>query len=98
MIHGSSVRGEAEEDTEQAWFTLETIRPEEGERFHAEIRATLDYIEAWPRGFQVRYRFYRFAPLAVFRYHMVYSIEREFIVVHRIRHMHQCPLERYYGR
>jgi plasmid stabilization system protein ParE len=88
---------EAEEDIDQAWFALETGRPGTGVRFHQDIRETLDYIEMWPRGFRVRYQHYRFVPLALFRYHIIYSIEGEFIVVHRIRHMHQFPLKRYSG-
>jgi plasmid stabilization system protein ParE len=88
---------EADHDIDEAWSTLETSRPGEGERFHAEVRATMAYIELWPRGFQIRYSHYRFVPLAIFRYHIIYSIEGEFIVVHRIRHMHQKPLKRYFG-
>jgi plasmid stabilization system protein ParE len=88
---------EADRDIDEAWFALETGHPGEGERFHADIRATMAYIEGWPRGFQIRYGHYRFVPLAVFRYHIIYSIEGEFIVVHRIRHMHQRPLKRYFG-
>jgi len=88
---------EAEEDIEQARLFLEAYKDGLGERFRAEIRAALDYIEVWPRGFQIRYEFYRFAPLAMFRYQIIYSIEGEYIVVHRIRHMRQRPLKRYFG-
>jgi len=88
---------EAEEDIEQARLFLEAYRAGLGERFRAEIRATLDYIEVWPRGFQIRYQFYRFAPLAMFRYQIIYSSEGEHIVVHRIRHMRQRRLKRYFG-
>lgn len=89
---------EAEEDIEVARLFLEAEKRGLGERFHADIRATMDYIEAWPRGFQIRYRYYRFAPLVLFRYHIIYSIEGEYIVVHRVRHMHQRPLKKYFGR
>lgn len=91
------IASEAEEDIELARLFLEADRPGLGERFHADIHATLDYIEAWPRGFQVRHRHYRFAPLTVFRYHIIYSIEGAYIVVHRIRHMHQRPLKRFFS-
>ena len=66
---------EADADIEEAWFSMETSRPGEGERFHADIRATIDHIELWPRGFQIRFRHYRLVPLAIFPYHIIYSIE-----------------------
>jgi hypothetical protein len=42
---------EADRDIDEAWISLETGHPGEGERFYADIRATLAYIERWPRGF-----------------------------------------------
>jgi hypothetical protein len=42
---------EADEDIDEAWISLETGRPGEGVRFHADIRTTMAYIERWPRGF-----------------------------------------------
>jgi len=88
---------EADRDIDEAWFSLETGRPGEGERFQVDIRTTMAYIERWPRGFQIRYGHYRFVPLAIFRYHIIYSIEGKFIVVHRIRHMHQRSFKRSFG-
>ncbi len=88
---------EAEEDIELARLFYEAEALGLGERFHADVLATLDYIGLWPKGFQLRYLHYRFAPLAVFPFHIIYSLEGDFIVVHRIRHMHQRPLRRYFG-
>ncbi|MGV9012575.1 MAG: type II toxin-antitoxin system RelE/ParE family toxin [Flavobacteriales bacterium] len=67
-------------------------------RFHQDVLQTLRYLAQFPAGIQVRSKVYRYAPLKAFRYHLVYSIEGMVVVVHRIRHMHQRSLKRYFGR
>ena len=89
---------DADKDIEKVWFHFETERPGKGDLFHADVLDTIGYILQYPGGFQLRYRHFRFAPLAVFRYYIIYSIEDEAIVIHRIRHMHQRPMKRYFGR
>ena len=48
---------EAGEDIELARLFYETQRHGLGDRFHHEVRVAMDYIEASPKGFQVRYRY-----------------------------------------
>lgn len=57
---------------------------------------TLRYLAQFPAGIQVRSKVYRYAPLQVLRYHLVYSIEGMVVVVHRVRRMYQRPLKRYF--
>ena len=40
---------------------------------------------------------FRFAPLRKYKYQVIFSIGQNRITVHRIRHMHQRPLKRYFG-
>ena len=61
------------------------------------MEATLAYIEKFPKGIQVRRSPFRFAPLAVFRYSIIYALEGDDLVVYRVRHMLQKPLKRYFG-
>ena len=68
------------------------------DRFRHELIKTFSYILQHPGGFQIQYRNYRYAPLAVFHYQVIYSFRGRTITVHRIRHMRQEPLKRYSGR
>ena len=65
------------------------------------IRDALEHclriILQFPRGAQVRHTIYRSAPIEEFGYHIIYSIRKNCIVVHRVRHMHRKPLKRYFG-
>lgn len=88
---------EAGEDIELARLFYEAQRHGLGDRLHHEVRVAMDYIEASPKGFQVRYQYYRFAPIGVFPYIIIYSLEGEFIVIHRVRHTSQRPLRRFFG-
>ncbi|MBK9419827.1 MAG: type II toxin-antitoxin system RelE/ParE family toxin [Flavobacteriales bacterium] len=63
--------------------------------FNAEVIETLRYVLQFPRGYQVRFEKYRFAHLGAFQYSLIYSLEKDKIVVHRVRHMRQKPLKRY---
>lgn len=92
------VSTEAEEDIEQARAWFDGDHNGVGERFDADVLATLRYIEAHPGHFQVRFRHYRYAPLTIFRYHVIYSVEGPFVVVHRVRHMHRRTLKRFFGK
>ncbi len=69
-----------------------------GVRFRTDLEHSLRIIQQYPQGAQVRYRSYRSIPIETFSYHLIYSVRTNCIVVHRIRHMHQRPLRRYFGR
>ncbi|MFN6177377.1 MAG: type II toxin-antitoxin system RelE/ParE family toxin [Flavobacteriales bacterium] len=69
-----------------------------GPRFREELERCWRYIVQYPNGFQIRFRQFRYAPLDVFPYHVIYSVGQQSIVVHRICHMHQRPLKRYFGK
>ena len=87
----------AEEDIDGIRITLDTDGLNLSERFHQDVAQTLRYIAQFPGGIQIRSKFYRYVPLQIFRYHLIYSIEGDFVVVHRVRHMHQRPLKLYFG-
>jgi hypothetical protein len=84
-------------DATEAQRFLEGVTTDAGPRFREELERCWRYIAQYPRGSQIRYRNYRYAPLDVFPYHVVYSVGERSIVVHRIRHMHQAPLKRFFG-
>ncbi|MEO5586036.1 MAG: type II toxin-antitoxin system RelE/ParE family toxin [Flavobacteriales bacterium] len=88
----------AENEIEEIRNSLGSDGFELSDRFHLDVLQTLRYIAQFPGGVQIRSKMYRYAPLQAFRYHLIYSIEGEVAVVHRIRHMHQRPLRRYFGR
>ncbi len=67
------------------------------QRFEEEVDRTIGYISQFPNGFPMGRLPFRFAPLAKFRYFVIYTIEDDAIVVYRIRHMHQRPMKRYFG-
>ncbi|MGV9012557.1 MAG: type II toxin-antitoxin system RelE/ParE family toxin [Flavobacteriales bacterium] len=92
------VTAAAQKDAAEAQCFLEDSTPDAGPRFREELERCWRYIAQYPGGFQVRYRNFRYAPLAVFNYSVIYSVDMHAIIVHRIRHMHQQPLKRYYGR
>ena len=77
---------------------LEGLTTDAGPRFRQELERCWRYIAQYPYGFQIRHRQFRYAPRAIFRYHVIYSVGERSIVVHRIRHMHQRPLKRFSGR
>ena len=91
------VSSQAEEDIEKNRSYLEAHSPGIEERFHADVMDCLRYIEQHPGAFQIRSKTYRYAPLSIFHFHIVYSIEGSNVVVHRVRHMNQRPLKRYFG-
>ena len=68
------------------------------DRFRQQLIKTFSYILQHPGGFQIRYQNYRYAPLDVFKYHVIYSYRGKMITVHRIRHMRQEQIRRYSGR
>lgn len=67
-------------------------------RFEAALEAELLYIRQFPTGYQVRRPPFHCAMVGHFRYFMIYAVVGEVVVVHRIRHMHQRPLTRYFGQ
>ncbi len=91
------VSAAARKDTADAQRYLEELRTDAGPRFRNELERCWRYIIQYPHGFQIRHRQFRYAPLAVFPYHVIYSVGQRSIVVHRIRHWHQKPLKRYSG-
>lgn len=91
------ISSDAEEDIEKIRVTLIASGPDMGERFHQDVAETLRYLAQFRGGLQVRSKVYRYVPLQIFRYHLIYSIEGTKVVVHRVRHMHQRPLKRYFG-
>ena len=91
------VSAAALKDATDAQRFLEGATTDEGPRFREELERCWRYIIQYPHGFQIRFRQYRYAPLDVFSYHVIYSVGERSIVVHRIRHMHQRPLKRYFG-
>lgn len=91
------VTAAALKDAAEAQRFLEDSTTEAGPRFREELERCWRYIAQYPRSFQVRYRNFRYAPLAVFNYSVIYSVDMYGIVVHRIYHMHQQPLKRYFG-
>jgi len=97
MSLGFQVSAAARKDAADAQRYLEGLTTDAGPRFRDELERCWRYIAQYPNGFQVRHRQFRFAPLDVFPYHVIYSVGQRSIVVHRIRHMHQKPLERYFG-
>jgi plasmid stabilization system protein ParE len=97
MSLGFSVSAVARKDAADAQRYLEGQTIDAGPRFRVELERCWRYIAQYPHGFQVRYRHFRFAPLDVFPYHVIYSVGQHAIVVHRVRHMHQKPLKRFFG-
>ena len=78
-----------------AWFREQDERMEI--RFIAALEAELNYIKRFPRGYQFRKPPYRFAMLNTFKFFLIYVVEEDEVVVHRVRHIHQKPLMRYFG-
>ena len=66
-------------------------------RFEVALEAELRYILEFPNGYQVRRPPFRFAIVGRFRYFVIYAVAGDVVVVHRIRHMHQRPLKRFFG-
>jgi plasmid stabilization system protein ParE len=97
MSLGFYVSAAARKDAADAQRYLEGRTTDAGPRFRDELERWWRYIAQYPQGFQVRYRQFRFAPLDVFPYHVIYSVGQQGVVVHRVRHMHQRPLKRYSG-
>ena len=77
------------------WYSSVDVRA--AERFEEEVERTIDYISQFPNGFQIRKPPFRFAPLRKFRFSIIYSVERDAVIVYRVRHMHQRPLKLYFG-
>jgi|JI9StandDraft_2_1071091.scaffolds.fasta_scaffold21941_3 plasmid stabilization system protein ParE len=97
MSLGFQVSAAARKDAADAQRYLEGQTTDAGPRFREELEHCWRHIAQYPHGFQVRYRQFRFAPLDVFPYHVIYSVGQQGVVVHRIRHMHQRPLKRSFG-
>ncbi len=79
-----------------AWFRDQNDGSET--RFEAELEAELLFIRQFPNGYQVRRPPFRFGMVARFSFFVIYTLDVETVVVHRIRHMHQRPLKRYFGK
>ena len=65
--------------------------------FEAAFEAELDLLRQHPGGNQLRRAPYRFALVDRFKYVIIYAVVGKVVVVHRVRHAHQRPLERYAG-
>jgi plasmid stabilization system protein ParE len=92
------VTPQANKDALRIQRELEGFSTGMGVRFREELERCWRYVLQYPGGFQFRFRNYRYTPLAIFQYHVIYSLRGEIIIVHRIRHMRQQPLKRYFGR
>lgn len=66
-------------------------------RFEAVFEAELIHLVRHPKGYQVRRPPYRFALVGRFKYVIIYVVEGDSMVLHRIRHTHRRPLKRYAG-
>ncbi|MBK6371147.1 MAG: type II toxin-antitoxin system RelE/ParE family toxin [Flavobacteriales bacterium] len=97
MSLGFHVTAAARKDAVEAQRFLEGDTTDAGPRFREELERCWRYIAQYPHGFRIRHRQFRYATLDVFRYHVIHSVGQRSIVVHRIRHMHQQPLKRYFG-
>ena len=88
------VTSTARKDSLRIQMELEGDSTGMGVRFRGELERCWRYILQHPGGFQIRFRNYRYAPLDIFKYHVIYSVRGRTITVHRIRHMRQEPLKR----
>ncbi len=88
---------EAEDDIEAIEDDLSGVDPDLVDRFNADVLETIRYVVQFPRGSQVRSEKFRFAHLGAFQYSLIYSLEEDKILVHRVYHMRQKPLKRYSG-
>ncbi len=86
----------AEQEVDEIQASLEEDGPGKGVDFRTDLIATLRYVQQYPGGFSARYKTFRFAPLRKYKYQVIYSIGQNRITVHRIRHMHQRPLKRFF--
>lgn len=77
--------------------TLERGTEGAGTRFRDDLVHCLRIVLQFPRGAQVRHGIYRTVPIESFGYHVIYSMRKNCIVVHRVRHMQRKPLKRYFG-
>ncbi len=91
-------RPEADADLVKALWWYSAGDGQVAKRFEEEVEGTIGYISQFPNGFQIRRPPFRFAPLGKFRYSIIYSVDDNTIIVYRVRHMHQRPLRRYFGR
>ncbi len=78
-----------------AWYKAK----EDGsaERFRADLESTVAYLRQRPRAFQLRHKHYRFAKTRKFRYHLIYAVVNEVVVIYHVRHMHRKTLKRFFG-
>lgn len=88
---------EAKDDIEAIGDDLGEVDVALADRFNADVIETLRYVVKFPRGSPARFEKYRLAHLDSFKYSVIYSLEVDKIVVHRVRHMRQKPLKRYLG-
>jgi plasmid stabilization system protein ParE len=79
-----------------AWFR--DRRDGSEERFEDAVDAELTFIRQYPLGYRLRRPPYRFAMVVRFEYFIIYAVIEDVLVIYRIRHMHQRPLRRYFGR
>lgn len=91
------VSAAARKEAADAQRYLEGLNTDAGPRFREELEHCWRYFLRYPHGFRIRHRQFRHALLAVFPFHVINSVGQRGIVVHRIRHMHQRPLWRYFG-
>lgn len=96
-MKGLVIRERAHSDLRDimAWFREKNDGSES--RFEEAIETEFRYIRQFPNGYQVRRPPFRFAIVGRSRYFVIYAVEGEDVVVHRVRHMSQRPLKRYFG-
>jgi plasmid stabilization system protein ParE len=90
-------REQARTDMRNAMAWFRDRRDGSEERFEDAFDAELAFLRQYPFGYQLRRPPYRFAMVLRFEYFIIYAVVGEVLVIHRIRHMHQKPLKRYFG-
>jgi len=80
----------------QLWYELQ--KPGLGERFRHDLFNSLSFVVKNPPGFAIRKDPYRPVLLEKFPYIVWYTVEGGDIVVYRVRHGKQKPLQKFTGR
>lgn len=86
MTYKLIFRTEAENDLEDIQDYYNKINPSITDNFFVEFFETMDFIEAEPTLFQVRYRQIRIAPMYRFPYGIHYRENDREIIIYRVLH------------
>ncbi len=94
---GVVFREQAREDIRNAMAWFRDRRDGSEDCFEDAVDAELAFLRRYPFGYQLRRPPYRSAMVERFEYFIIYAVVGEVLVIHRLRHMHQRPLKRYFG-